>query len=180
MLRGEGILRPFSRSRNPELEPLVGDLRKLLRSLDEERRFADDATIWWNPDNLRGLLRKQLTGDPVLVVSNREPYIHVQGKTGIEVRRPASGLVTAVEPVMRACSGTWIAHGGGSADREVADQHSRLSVPPGHPEYTLRRIWLTQEEEAGYYYGFANEGLWPLCTLPMFVPSSGTAIGNTT
>jgi len=163
MLRGEGILRPFSRSRNPELEPLVGDLRKLLRSLDEERRFADDATIWWNPDNLRGLLRKQLTGDQVLVASNREPYIHVQGKTGIEVRRPASGLVTAVEPVMRACSGTWIAHGGGSADRQVADQHGRLSVPPGHPEYTLRRIWLTQEEEAGYYYGFANEGLWPLC-----------------
>ncbi|MCE5281618.1 MAG: trehalose-6-phosphate synthase [Deltaproteobacteria bacterium] len=163
MLRGEGILRPFSRSRNSELEPLVGDLRNLLRSLDEERRYADDATIWWNPDTLRGLLRKQLTGDQVLVVSNREPYIHVQGKTGIEVRRPASGLVTAVEPVMRACSGTWIAHGGGSADREVADQHSRLPVPPGHPEYTLRRIWLTQEEEAGYYYGFANEGLWPLC-----------------
>jgi len=164
MLRGEGILRPFSsRSRNPELEPLVGDLRALLRSLDEERRFADDATVSWNPDTLRGLLRKQLTGDQVLVVSNREPYIHVQGNTGIEVKRPASGLVTAVEPVMRACSGTWIAHGGGTADQMVADRHGRVSVPPGHAEYTLRRIWLTQEEEAGYYYGFANEGLWPLC-----------------
>ncbi len=163
MLRGEGILRPFSRPSSSELEPLVGDLRTLLRTLDEERRFADDATISWTPDTLRGLLHKQLTGDQVLVVSNREPYIHMKGETGIEVKRPASGLVTAVEPVMRACSGTWIAHGGGTADREVVDRHDRVSVPPGHADYTLRRIWLTKQEEEGYYYGFANEGLWPLC-----------------
>lgn len=163
MLRGEGILRPFSRPASSELEPLVGDLRTLLRSLDEERRFADDATIAWTPETLRGLLHKQLTGDQVLVVSNREPYIHSRGASGIEVKRPASGLVTAVEPVMRACSGTWIAHGGGDADREVVDRHGRVSVPPGQASYTLKRIWLTSEEEQGYYYGFANEGLWPLC-----------------
>ena len=82
---------------------------------------------------------------------------------GIEFNRPASGLVTAVESVMRACSGTWIAHGSGSADRETVDRHDRVGVPPNHPDYTLRRIWLSAEEEAGYYYGFANEGLWPLC-----------------
>lgn len=99
----------------------------------------------------------------MLVVSNREPYIHVRGKSGIEVRRPASGLVTAVEPVMRACSGTWIAHGSGSADREVVDSYDRVGVPPNKPEYSLRRIWLTEEEEKGYYYGFSNEGFWPLC-----------------
>lgn len=163
MLRGEGILRPFSRPTNSELEPLVGDLRSLLRTIDEERRFADDATLSWTPDTLRGLLHKQLSGDQVLVVSNREPYIHMKCETGIEVKRPASGLVTAVEPVMRACSGTWIAHGGGTADREVVDRHDRVSIPPGHADYTLRRIWLTKEEEDGYYYGFANEGLWPLC-----------------
>jgi trehalose-6-phosphate synthase len=163
MLRGEGILRPFSQPMNSELEPLVGDLRTLLRTFDEERRFADDATISWTPDTLRGLLRKQLSGDQVLVVSNREPYIHMRSETGIEVIRPASGMVTAVEPVMRACSGTWIAHGGGTADREVVDRHDRVSIPPGHAEYTLRRIWLTKEEEDGYYYGLANEGLWPLC-----------------
>ncbi len=163
MLRGEGILRPFSGTPNSELEPLVGDLRTLLRTLDAERRFADDATITWTPDTLRGLLHKQLSGDQVLVVSNREPYIHMKGEAGIEVKRPASGLVTAVEPVMRACSGTWIAHGGGTADREVVDRHDRVSIPPGHADYTLRRIWLTREEEEGYYYGFANEGLWPLC-----------------
>jgi len=163
MLRGEGILRPFSQPGNPELQPLAGDLRALLRSLDAERRFADDATISWTPDVLRSLLRKELTGDQVIVVSNREPYMHMRGKKGIEISRPASGLVTAVEPVMRACSGTWIAHGSGTADKEVVDKHGRVRVPPDHPDYTLRRIWLTREEEDGYYYGFSNEGMWPLC-----------------
>jgi trehalose 6-phosphate synthase/phosphatase len=163
MLRGEGLVRPFSREPTSELQPLVGDLRALLRSLDAERRFADDATISWTPDTLRNLLHKELTGDQVIVVSNREPYIHMKGEKGVEIRRPASGLVTAVEPVMRACSGTWIAHGSGTADRDVVDKHDRVRIPPDHPDYTLRRIWLTAEEEAGYYYGFANEGLWPLC-----------------
>ena len=97
------------------------------------------------------------------MVSNREPYIHERSADGIVVKRPASGLVTAVEPVMRACSGTWIAHGSGSADREVVDARDRVPVPPGHDDYWLRRIWLTPEEEQGYYYGFANEGMWPLC-----------------
>ena len=97
------------------------------------------------------------------MVSNREPYIHVATPDGIEVRRPASGLVTAVEAVMRACSGTWIAHGAGSADRETVDRNDHVPVPPEHPSYTLRRVWLSKEEEQGYYYGFANEGLWPLC-----------------
>ncbi|MBT0663596.1 trehalose-6-phosphate synthase [Geobacter pelophilus] len=166
MLRGEGILKPFSGGRQAsqaELQPLVGDLRALLRSLDAERRFADDATITWSPDTLRGLLHKQLAGERVIVVSNREPYFHLRKGDRVEVHRPASGLVTAVEPVMRACSGTWVAHGSGSADRETVDRHDRVRVPPDKPEYTLRRIWLTEEEEKGYYYGFANEGLWPLC-----------------
>jgi trehalose 6-phosphate synthase len=166
MLRGEGILKPFSgpqQTHNPELQPLVGDLRALLRNLDAERRFADDSTITWSPESLRSLLHKQLVGERVIVVSNREPYIHLQHEGRIEVHRPASGLVTAVEPVMRACSGTWIAHGSGSADRQTVDSNDRVRVPPEKPEYNLRRVWLTEEEEKGYYYGFSNEGLWPLC-----------------
>jgi trehalose 6-phosphate synthase len=164
MLRGEGIIRPFSQpAPRSELQPLVGDLRVLLRSIDAERRMADDVTITWNPDTLRGLLSKQLAGERIIVVSNREPYIHSSAHGKTEIHRPASGLVTAVEPVMRACSGTWIAHGGGSADRETVDKNDHVMVPPDNPEYTLRRIWLTKEEESGYYYGFANEGLWPLC-----------------
>jgi trehalose 6-phosphate synthase len=164
MLHGEGIVRPFSRqATSSELQPLVGDLRALLQTLDAERRFADDATITWSPESLRRLLYHQLIGERIIVVSNREPYIHIKKEGHIEVNRPASGLVTAVEPVMRACSGTWIAHGGGSADRETVDRHDRVLVPPKNPEYTLRRVWLSKEEETGYYYGFANEGLWPLC-----------------
>ncbi|MCU0788997.1 MAG: trehalose-6-phosphate synthase, partial [Verrucomicrobia bacterium] len=164
MLRGEGIVKPFVRQDPPsELQPLVGDLRTLLRTLDAERRFADDATITWNPDSLRRLLQRELAGERIIVVSNREPYIHIHRQGRIEVQRPASGVVTAIEPVMRACSGTWIAHGGGSADREMVDGSDRILIPPEHPEYTLRRIWLSREEELGYYYGFANEGLWPLC-----------------
>ena len=163
MLRGEGLIRPFSQPASSELQPLVGDLRAILHGLDTERRFADDATTTWTPEALRNLLHKQLAGDQVIVVSNREPYIHIRGEEGIEVRRPASGLVTAMEPVMRACSGIWIAHGSGTADKEIVDRHDRVPVPPEHPDYTLRRIWLSKEEETGYYYGFANEGLWPLC-----------------
>ena len=163
LLRGESLVQPFAKESNSELQPLMGDLRALLRTIDAERRIADDVTISWNPDKLRELLYKQLTGEQVLVVSNREPYIHAKGEEGIEVQRPASGLVTAVEPVMKACSGTWIAHGGGTADREVVDKKDHVRIPPENPKYTLRRIWLSREEEKGYYYGFANEGLWPLC-----------------
>src|SRR5437899_2986397 len=105
--------------------------------------------------------------DGPLLVSVRQLAIQgartVRRGDAIALWRPASGLVTAMEPIMRACSGTWIAHGGGSADREVVDEHDRVAVPPERPAYQLRRVWLTPEEEAGYYYGFANEGLWPVC-----------------
>jgi len=163
LLRGEKIVQPLLPPSYSELRPLVGDLRAMMRIMNAERRFGDDVTISWTPDTLRRLLHRQLTGDQILVVSNREPYIHVKKGKEIEVQQPASGLVTAVEPVMRACSGTWISHGSGTADREVVDANDRVRVPPERPEYTLKRIWLSAEEENGYYYGFANEGLWPLC-----------------
>ncbi len=147
----------------PEFRPLVGDLRAMLHEMNIERRVQQNSPQAWTPEKLRSLLHDELAGDEVLVVSNREPYIHEQAEQGIAVRRPASGLVTAVEPVMRACSGTWIAHGSGSADRVTVDAHDRVRVPPKKPAYTLRRVWLTVEEEEGYYYGFSNEGLWPLC-----------------
>ena len=89
--------------------------------------------------------------------------MHVKANGGIKVIHPASGLVTALEPVMRACSGVWVAHGSGSADRETVDIKDRVPVPPGEGSYLLRRVWLTEEEENGYYYGLSNEGLWPLC-----------------
>jgi trehalose-6-phosphate synthase len=163
LLRGEGLIRPLAAAPAPELAPLAADLRARLRDLEDEYRRSQGPETEWNPQRLQSLLRSQLSGDQVIVVSNREPYIHERAGDEIVVRRPASGLVTAVEPVMRACSGTWIAHGSGSADREVVDGHDRVPLPPGQAEYLLRRLWLTEEEEQGYYYGLANEGLWPLC-----------------
>ena len=161
LLRGEGLIRPLS---SGELAPLAIDLRARLRDLEDAYRRSLGPEAPWNAERLRLLLRTQLRGDEVIVVSNREPYIHDFAPDGhIVVRRPASGLVTAIEPVMRACSGTWIAHGSGAADRGAVDSHDRLRVPPGEDDYALRRIWLSAEEEQGYYYGFANEGLWPLC-----------------
>ncbi|HCU13151.1 MAG TPA: trehalose-6-phosphate synthase, partial [Gemmatimonadetes bacterium] len=129
----------------------------------------------WTPETLRGILDRELRGQDVIVVSNREPYIHVRQNGSIVIQRPASGLVTAIEPIMRACSGTWIAHGSGSADREVVDRNDRIHVPVEDPSYQLRRVWLTQEEEQGYYYGFANEGLWPLCHIAHVRPTFRTS-----
>ena len=161
ILRGEGLVRPLLSA--PEISPVAAELRERLRDLEDEHRRSLGPQTAWDPERLRTLLRTQLRGDQVIVVSNREPYIHEKSPTGIIVKRPASGLVTAVEPVMRACSGTWIAHGSGSADRDVVDRKDRVGVPPGRNEYQLRRIWLSPEEESGYYGGFANEGMWPLC-----------------
>lgn len=163
LLRGNMGRRAEEQAMPPEVRPLESDLRSLLRDYSLEQRNREDAAHMWTPEKLRVLLREELAGDEMLVVSNREPYMHARTRNGIEVQRPASGLVTAVEPVMRACSGTWIAHGSGSADRETVDQNDRVPVPPSSPAYTLRRVWLSHEEEKGYYYGFANEGLWPLC-----------------
>jgi trehalose-6-phosphate synthase len=162
LLRGEGLIRPLTGTA-PELAPLAADLRARLRELEDEYRRSQGPEADWSPERLQSLLRTQFSGDQVIVVSNREPYIHERSPAGVVVRRPASGLVTAVEPVMRACSGTWIAHGSGNADRDVVDSHDRVALPPGREEYQLRRLWLTAEEEKGYYFGFANEGMWPLC-----------------
>ncbi len=146
------------------------ELRSLLSDVNVERRYADGIKVEWSPSTLRQLLEEELPATQVLVVSNREPYIHNRTNGEIDLQIPASGLVAAVEPVMRACGGTWIAHGSGTADRETVDSADRVPVPPEAPAYTLRRIWLTDEEQDGYYYGFANEGLWPLCHIAFVRP----------
>ncbi|MFL5564152.1 MAG: trehalose-6-phosphate synthase [Gemmatimonadaceae bacterium] len=171
LMRGEGLLRPARRSDEGELQPIADDLRTLIRDLDAENRLRDEEQLAWTPETLRGILDRELRGQDVIMVSNREPYIHVSKGDSIVIQRPASGLVSAVEPIMRACSGTWIAHGSGSADREVVDRHDRIGVPVDDPSYELRRLWLTKVEEQGYYYGFANEGLWPLCHIAHVRPT---------
>ena len=156
------LRRALSGQARGDFLPLVRDVRSLVERLAGERTTEANYGTW-SPARLRAALVQYLQGERVVVLANREPYIHQHTSTGIQVVHPASGLVTALEPVMRACSGVWIAHGSGDADRETVDAHSHVLVPPGEDAYTLRRVWLSEAEEQGYYYGFANEGLWPLC-----------------
>jgi trehalose 6-phosphate synthase len=117
----------------------------------------------WTEQRLQELLNASLSGERIVVLANREPFMHERAADGgIVVRRSASGLVTALEPLLQACGGVWVAHGGGSADRAVVDRRDGLDVPPADPHYRLRRVWLDRREQEGYYYGFANEALWPL------------------
>jgi trehalose-6-phosphate synthase len=177
LLKGETLLRsPIGwKSASPELRPIARDLQALVLDLEAERHARDESQTAWGPDALRRILRQDLKGDEVLIVSNREPYIHTRRTDNvIEIQRPASGLVTALEPIVRATSGTWIAHGAGTADRDTVDKHDHVAVPPDHPAYRIRRVWLSQEEEQGYYFGFANEGLWPLCHIAHTRPTFRT------
>jgi trehalose 6-phosphate synthase len=147
-----------------EFVPLIRDVRSLADRLSLER--THDARFGaWAPERLKATLLQHLEGERIVVLANRAPYLHEKTPAGVSVLHPASGLVTALEPVMRACSGVWVAHGSGSADRDTVDAHDRVAVPPGEKSYLLRRVWLSEQEENGYYYGFANEGLWPLCHL---------------
>jgi trehalose 6-phosphate synthase len=145
-------------------------IKKLLGEIEVGRETITSGQIDWSPATLQELLHKVLPGAEVLVISNREPYIHNRVNGELSLQTPASGLVSALEPVIRACGGTWIAHGSGNADRETVDRDDKIRVPPDDPSYTLRRIWISDAEQDGYYYGLANEGLWPLCHIAFVRP----------
>jgi len=117
----------------------------------------------WTKDDLFDLLSSQFSDYRFVVVSNREPYIHSEKAGKIECKRPASGMAAALDPILRASGGVWVAHGSGNADRVTVDAYDRVQVPPENPSYTLRRVWLPKSIEEPYYYGLSNEGLWPLC-----------------
>lgn len=168
---GAGILAPVTH----EAAQMAQSLDAARAAADEEARLREAGESMWTAERLRVSVLGKLQDAALFVISNREPYIHVRNQdNAIHTIVPASGVVTALEPVVLACDGTWIAHGSGNADREVVDSHDHIRVPPDDPHYTLRRVWLSKEEENGYYYGFANEGLWPLChiahTRPLFRP----------
>lgn len=162
------LLRPLAQ----EMSSIAQSLTAARSAAEREAQLRQAAESFWTSERLSVHVRSKLVGSQLFVVSNREPYSHVRSGKSIQCVVPASGLVTALEPILRACDGTWIAHGSGDADQETVDVHDRLAVPPEEPKYTLRRVWLTKEEEDGYYYGFSNEGLWPLChiahTRPLF------------
>jgi len=177
-LRTEKKAEPLHLPPGGIFEPLTREVAHMAKSIsaarlaaEEEARLRDSAESLWTPVRLRERIRSLLHEKPLFAISNREPYMHQRKGKKIECLVPASGLVTALEPVLEACGGTWIAHGSGDADREVVDGQGKIMVPPEDPQYALKRVWLTKEEEDGYYYGFSNEGLWPLCHIAHTRPS---------
>src|SRR6201993_1272956 len=151
--------RMSSRVKLPDLElfrPLAREVATFAESLNNARTAAErearlrvEGQSQWTRDRLAADVRVRLGSGRLFVVSNREPYLHLRRGRSVEVSVPPSGLVTALEPVLCACDGTWVAHGNGSADREASDRNGRLPVPPDDPRYMLRRVWLTKEEEEG-------------------------------
>jgi len=157
-----------------EVEQVALSLRIARKVVSEEASERIEKTELWTQEKLKDLIHARLGNNALFVVSNREPYMHIIDEvTGaISCIRPASGVVTAIDPIMRACGGTWIAHGSGNADEKFVNSNDKLGVPKEDMHYILKRVWLNKDEEQGYYYGFANEGLWPLChfthTRPIF------------
>jgi trehalose 6-phosphate synthase len=164
----EEMFRPLT----SEMTHLATSLHVARAAAEEEARLRNAGSSQWTAERLRIAMQAKLKGSRLFAVSNREPYEHSRQGNSISWSVPPSGLVTALEPVLRVSDGTWIAQATGGADKETADELGRLRVPPDHPQYTLRRVWLSKEEEAGFYFGFANEGIWPLChiahTRPIF------------
>lgn len=157
-----------------EVEQVALSLRVARKTISEEAQTRLQKQELWTEEKLKNLVMAKLGENALYVVSNREPYMHIYDEISGRAKwtKPASGVVTALDPVLRACGGTWIAHGSGNADRKFVNSKSKLGVPPDDNRYILKRVWLTKSEEEGYYYGFANEGLWPLChityTRPIF------------
>ena len=161
------------------LAPLYKEISGIAQAMQEARAIAQEEArlrttgeAIWTPERLNEEMKQVLENKMMVVVSNREPYMHVHAGKEIKCIVPASGMVTAMEPILKACGGLWIASGSGDADRETVDKNDKVQVPPYEHKYTLRRVWLTKEQEDHYYYGFSNEGLWPLChiahTRPVF------------
>ncbi len=154
------LFHPLSR----EIVRMTQSLQHARASASEEARMRlEELDSPWTAARLQEFVKAHLKGRPIIAVSNREPYLHYRADGEVKWMRPAGGAVTALESVMEACGGLWIAHGSGAADKETADEDGKLQVPPDEPKYTLKRVWLTDDEVKGYYTGFSNEALWPLC-----------------
>lgn len=163
-----GFLAPLHK----EITHIAKAMHEAKLSAEEEARLRANAESVWTPERLKVEMETLLQNKKLIVVSNREPYMHIHAGKEIKCIVPASGMITAMEPILKACGGLWIASGSGDADKETVDKNDKLQVPPEEPKYTLRRLWQTKEEEDHFYYGFSNEGLWPLChiahTRPVF------------
>lgn len=178
---------PSSSTQSFFVRPLAAEISKLSKSLTQARSAASEEARLrlekldtpWTAERLKEFGKAYLKNRPIVLVSHREPYVHDKKDGSITYSVPASGMVTALEPIMEACGGLWIAHGSGSADKETADENGKIQVPPEEPHYTLKRVWLTPKDDQGFYTGFSNEALWPLShmahTRPTFRKTDWTA-----
>lgn len=146
-----------------EISVTVKKLWEARQSASEEARLTlERLDAPWTEERLKEFVKKYLSDRRIITISNREPYIHVKEGKKISYFIPASGMVTALDPIMQACGGIWIAHGSGNADRLVVNKKNEVLVPPDEMKYSLKRVWLTEPEFKGHYLGFSNEGMWPL------------------
>jgi len=146
------------------------EIQHRVRQIERDQQRMLSISQQWSPAMLHEFVSNRLPSEQLITVSYRQPYAHRKTDKGITWSMPASGLVTAIEPIMKACRGTWVAVATSEADRAVADAEGAIMVPPGDPSYRLKRLWLSDVEEAGFYAGFANEGIWPLCNMAYVKP----------
>lgn len=149
---------------------ITREIQQRIRKLEREQQRLQLWCAQWSAESLYDFISNNLPSEQIIAVSYREPYVHGKTSKGLSWTTPVSGLVSALEPIMKACRGTWVAVSSGDADRDAADEKGILMVPPNAPCYRLKRLWLTKEQETGFYEGFANEGLWPLCSLVFVKP----------
>jgi trehalose 6-phosphate synthase len=148
-----------------EITGIAYAMQEARATAEEEAKLRTTGEAIWTSERLKEEVKKILPDKTLVVVSNREPYMHVHAGKEIKCIVPASGMVTAMEPILKACGGLWIATGSGDADWETVDKYNKILVPPKEEKYVLKRISLSKKEEEHFYYGFSNEGLWPLCHL---------------
>jgi trehalose 6-phosphate synthase len=133
-----------------------------LAASEEAKASLEKLDSPWTAERLKQFTKDLFKNRTIIAVSNLEPYIHTKTGNTISYHIPASGLITAIEPVMQACSGIWIAQGSGNADKLVVDEQDKISVPPEEPKYVLKRVWLTGKEIQGFSYGLSDRALYPL------------------
>lgn len=160
-------------------KPVASEITKMSQSLifarnaaiSEARMRLEKLDSPWTAERLKEFFKAYFKNRQIIIISNREPYIHKKDKTKTKVVIPPSGMITALEPIMEACGGTWIACGSGDGDKLVVDKNDKIAVPPDDPKYILKRIWLSDDELKGFYTGFSNEALWPLCHMAHVRPT---------
>jgi trehalose 6-phosphate synthase len=157
---------PFSQELNKEIAITVQSFLRARKSAREEADLRYKVIdSHWTFSRLQRFFSIRLSGRKVINVTNRQPYVHSDTGGNTAVTQPAHGLISSLDEIMKACGGTWVARGVSKGDREAVDQNNKVLVPPEEPAYSLKRVWLTEDEVKGHYVGFSNEALYPLCLM---------------